>query len=924
MAILTLAQTLQAARIVTSLQNIPTPITATAQPIYDGAVEMINGYASAAPDSAKNLALERLFGYLWEVERTGTRASTDPLIQSGAASVLNRWRTRRAGAILPTGTPQITGGAGGLSEAEVLRLIQENAPAAGLDQDEVDVRAEAVLDANIPPARRIPFYDGDDADLFLQVNDDGTALGFAAAAGAQGPKGDPGQQGPTGPQGPAGPQGPTGPQGPAGGGGGGSSPGGVLRYPTEGGYLQVIEVSPSSGTIPTSGWRAFTGRDYTVSSDYGRNANGLYLAVPYALGDITVRLFATLGRVSDPPTGRSDFYGTLTSSGTVEARNSINSPERSLIVFRVNPSTVTISGQTYNAFLASLPFDGWVLTYLQIIPNNPLDPYQTLSQINTTFPTAKRIPDFAVGDAGEVVTVNPTGTALVISPGTPGPKGDKGDTGAAGPAGPAGPAGTGSDNVLNALASEPALPGTFSVGDIINLSGVLYELVANTEDSNIYRGTVAARTGNFVGDAFFEWEGVSPFNRRLMIPKAAPGFATTQPTSLYVRFTTSTGVNSILQFSRASGSDTTNDYAYNKTPGGADLDTAAVGTTFALEFYSSYTLSAGFSSPLAIHAANRWERDDRNEAAVNPIALAGNTDIWPASKLPPPPNSPVGITFGNVQPGRTLSRTDRDSNTAGATLFSPTLDLDDHANGELHLSLELSIEPVSDANMGFEQKTNQSADDRQRALSNIIFASDIAGQDAVQSSGAGTSPNGVSAFRQTVYSNQTVVGYYNLVITRDSSNRVGWYVYWDGEAGSTGATITANLRTAFTPSDAPAAAGGGGISELGSLTNWAYAQSFRSYDTGIKISDSSFLLVFLEGDGENAHSIFIPVAQLGRTTSRDVGGSNEFLLPASHNSDRQLVRIFLGRTGNNLSLGIGQNLATNWDSPLTKVTVYGD
>ncbi len=102
MAILTLAQALQAARIVTSTDNIPATITATATPLYEGAVDAINRYASGAPDNTKNLALERLFGYLWEEDRVGGRRSRYPLVDSGAASILTPYRSRRAAAINPT------------------------------------------------------------------------------------------------------------------------------------------------------------------------------------------------------------------------------------------------------------------------------------------------------------------------------------------------------------------------------------------------------------------------------------------------------------------------------------------------------------------------------------------------------------------------------------------------------------------------------------------------------------------------------------------------------------------------------------------------------------------------------------------------------------------------------------------------------
>ena len=121
MAILGLNETLVATRIITSTENIPAPITAAAAPIYAGAVIQINQYALDAPDSVKNLALERLFGYLWEVEHVAGRTATNPLIQSGAASILSDWKVRRLGRI-DTATATSTEG---LTEAQVRQIVQQ-------------------------------------------------------------------------------------------------------------------------------------------------------------------------------------------------------------------------------------------------------------------------------------------------------------------------------------------------------------------------------------------------------------------------------------------------------------------------------------------------------------------------------------------------------------------------------------------------------------------------------------------------------------------------------------------------------------------------------------------------------------------------------------------------------------------------------
>ena len=192
---------------------------------------------------------------------------------------------------------------------------------------------------------------------------------------------------------------------------------------------------------------------------------------------------------------------------------------------------------------------------------------------------------------------------------------------------------------LTAIASLPAT-ADYSVGDLINLEGVLYELVDESEDQNVYRGTIAQRTGNFIGDDVFEFEPANPNPaaeaRNLFIPKTAPGFATTQPASITTILRTPTtaeypgGVYLNIGWARNSGGDTVAAYAYQMPSGGESLSAIELGTPFSLSFYSDEAATM----PLNYWAADRWERDDRNQAHVNPIAIAGNEESWPKTKLP--------------------------------------------------------------------------------------------------------------------------------------------------------------------------------------------------------------------------------------------------------------------------------------------------
>ena len=122
-------------------------------------------------------------------------------------------------------------------------------------------------------------------------------------------------------------------------------------------------------------------------------------------------------------------------------------------------------------------------------------------------------------------------------------------------------------------------------------------------------------------------------------------------------------------------------------------------------------------------------------------------------------------------------------------------------------------------------KANQTVADRNVALSNIVFASDLAEEGDYVASSNISALTGLNIFRQTVYSSNTIVRalQYHLSHTTPITE-VGFHVYWDGENGNTGATFTAELRITFTPSDAT---GGGSGIVVG--TDKLHAEHHRSF-----------------------------------------------------------------------------------------------
>lgn len=183
-------------------------------------------------------------------------------------------------------------------------------------------------------------------------------------------------------------------------------------------------------------------------------------------------------------------------------------------------------------------------------------------------------------------------------------------------------------------------------------------------------------------------------------------------------------------------------------------------------------------------------------------ALTGN-DRLDASAIKGIPHN-ASRTFDEQFPGLTVNRTDTNQRVANADIYSPALDLDDNPHGEFHASLELTVAPVSDVNMGFERgKANQTAEDRQFTGSNIVLASDLA-EESVFDNSVNTGYAGLVIFREPLYSLNTIVGYYNVLLVRNANNEVGIFRHYEGLSGGTGATFSAEFRLTFTPSDAPA------------------------------------------------------------------------------------------------------------------------
>ena len=480
---------------------------------------------------------------------------------------------------------------------------------------------------------------------------------------------------------------------------------------------------------------------------------------------------------------------------------------------------------------------------------------------------------------------------------------------------------------LSTVASLPAITG-FTVGDIINVGGELYELVANTDDANVLRGTIFQRMGNYWGSAAtgevdFEFTGVSPYNTRLNIIKTD---LPSSPTNLYIKITMSSGQVADIVMGRSSASDTTSRYAYNKVEGQPGLDVPTAGETYRIEVFSD----SGFSTAQSVHAAHRWEANDR-ESPVIPVALVGNNDRWPKVKVPSDtvytadlPNTPGQFVLDEQFPGLTLTRTDADSRPAAPTYFTQTIDLDDHSHGEFHCSLELTIAPVSDVNMGFTMnKANQTAEDKQRTLSNIVFASDVSEEDTWAFAASG-SVNGLNVFTVPVYSLNTLAGTYYLLLVKNATNQVGAYHYYDGAAGATGATFTAELRVTFTPSDTVLNRHGGLVRKIGSQSiNFAPAGNRNFLATTITIPDTYVILqIVLAGDNRVTAGIMTRLWRLRNVTATTAGTApnNSNAITIGFIWGDVIAKMYFGKTSTNLML---VNTSAELTPVAEHISVYG-
>lgn len=440
--------------------------------------------------------------------------------------------------------------------------------------------------------------------------------------------------------------------------------------------------------------------------------------------------------------------------------------------------------------------------------------------LDAAIPQNRRIPPFGAGDANQVLTVADDGNSIGFEPAAAGATGPAGPQGPAGPTGPAGPAGSGglTQSQVDARIESWARAGNTDDIPFPKIDDSLFGTISVKADTDqqatiVINANAANARIQAIGAAFsITSDEAADADSMIEIDFDASFVGSTLPASLSLQLWTSglstnraidtvdidlSGAGLNKQGSHAFKIDSSvTSYVFELYGAGGSAQSNGTFTISNIQVRRSDGNAGHNIRQLALEVVSEWAR--RGNAALIPKGKMPD-DVAYQADIPHIPATAYQ-RLNDAAPGVTLTATNQDSvHAAAATLFSPSLDLDTHAHGELHLSLEVSVAPVSDVNMGFsEGGTNQTDDDRSRALSAVIFASDIAGQTAIQTGAIGTEPNGVSAFRIGLWSASTILGYYEIYITRDADNQVGWYAFYDSEgSGATGATITATLRASF-------------------------------------------------------------------------------------------------------------------------------
>lgn len=205
---------------------------------------------------------------------------------------------------------------------------------------------------------------------------------------------------------------------------------------------------------------------------------------------------------------------------------------------------------------------------------------------------------------------------------------------------------------LEVRGSVPAVAG-FSDGDLINVNGDLYELVASGAATNVLTGIIAAKTSGIIGDDTLEIKAAGGRPNPVVVRLSQPALGSSPPGFILVKIQASNGFVSedVLRYDSTHNTVAMPGRApalYGFDGGTVDFsqgtDGVNVGDKYSLQVFRSNS-SGDQLAALTVHeATSRWELEDRlHVAAAATWAREGNTDDVPTAKLPTVSGSQSGI-----------------------------------------------------------------------------------------------------------------------------------------------------------------------------------------------------------------------------------------------------------------------------------------
>ena len=463
-----------------------------------------------------------------------------------------------------------------------------------------------------------------------------------------------------------------------------------------------------------------------------------------------------------------------------------------------------------------------------------LDQAAVDARIDAAIPVARRIPTFAAGDANEVLTVSDDGNSIGFEPLPDESK------------------------VLEVRSSLPNVSG-FSTGDMINVTGEIYELVASGMERSTVTGvarSLAARNSNaYNGTNDLEWrvDGDSPLTVIAHLDQAVLG--SSPPAKVGMDFFTKAGfVQRDLVLTRDQSLDRAGDtYAYVEGDTGLSDGTPRfggyIGSKFTANFYSLGVNDARTGDLNVLPAVAMWKLEQREfppplnhsdvYEEVKTIVVAGDdisvtqndpmdtltvayTGTSPRAFTLLQDSSPIGISVANHA---TVRRNQ-------LRLFDPNFDFDVASNqhGIIDLEATLAFGNRGDVQIGFDDNTS----DPQLSSRMTGFVTGTAVRTATAY--ANNADNGAKLFDWSIKKGSDDVGTVSLYLAKDSQNRLGYYlVYHPGDDSQSNWDMTLALTAVFFHTDAGAQTSGIDESAVDARIA-AKVRAFAQADSSDKIS----------------------------------------------------------------------------------------